>query len=228
MKPDTHTVQQLFERDVRYIVPLYQRPYVWDEEHQWAPLWDDISALLEHQDSGATSELWSHFLGAIVLDQEKTVPGQIPRFTVIDGQQRLTTLQLLITAAASSLAEIGAENDAALLRELAMNNPLKSQGSDRLKVWPTNANRDAFIAVMSPDGPPPGRVNDPRNLIDEAFDYFKSCTADYLAGADEEVEQDRSSDTSGASWRRDARRSDDSTRASQRAPSGFGSLCVTC
>ena len=111
MKPDTHTVQQLFERDVRYTVPLYQRPYVWDEEHQWAPLWDDISALLEHQESGAPSELWSHFLGAIVLDQEQTVPGQIPRFTVIDGQQRLTTLQLLIAAAASSVAEIGAEND---------------------------------------------------------------------------------------------------------------------
>src|SRR5215218_2430748 len=50
MKPDTHTVQQLFERDVRYTVPLYQRPYVWDEDHQWAPLWDDITALLEHQE----------------------------------------------------------------------------------------------------------------------------------------------------------------------------------
>jgi hypothetical protein len=47
MKPDMHTVQQLFERDVRYIVPLYQRPYVWDEEHQWAPPWDDITALLQ-------------------------------------------------------------------------------------------------------------------------------------------------------------------------------------
>jgi Protein of unknown function DUF262 len=60
MKPDTHTVQQLFERDVRYSVPLYQRPYVWDEEHQWAPLWEDISALLQHQESGALSDLWSH------------------------------------------------------------------------------------------------------------------------------------------------------------------------
>jgi len=37
MRPDKHTVQQLFERDVRYIVPLYQRPYVWDEDHQWRP-----------------------------------------------------------------------------------------------------------------------------------------------------------------------------------------------
>jgi uncharacterized protein with ParB-like and HNH nuclease domain len=129
MKPDTHTVQQLFERDVRYIVPLYQRPYVWDEEHQWAPLWDDITALLQHQEAGDLSGLRSHFLGAIVLEQEQTVPGQIPRFTVIDGQQRLTTLQLLVAAAARAVAGVGAEDDAALLRELAVNNPRKASGT---------------------------------------------------------------------------------------------------
>jgi uncharacterized protein with ParB-like and HNH nuclease domain len=155
MKPDTHTVQQLFERDVRYAVPLYQRPYAWDEEHQWAPLWDDISALLQHQESDDSSGLWSHFLGAIVLDQEQTVPGEIPRFTVIDGQQRLTTLQLLLAAAATAVSNVGGEDDAALLRELAINNPRKAKGTDQLKVWPTNANRMAFTASMAPDGPPP-------------------------------------------------------------------------
>ncbi len=84
--------------------------------HQWGPLWGDITALLQHQDAGDSSGLWSHFLGAIVLDQEQTVPGQIPRFTVIDGQQRLTTLQLVVAAAARAVGELGAENDAALLR----------------------------------------------------------------------------------------------------------------
>jgi Protein of unknown function DUF262 len=174
MRPDKHTVQQLFERDVRYIVPLYQRPYVWDEDHQWAPLWDDITALLQHQEGGDQSGLWSHFLGAIVVEQDRTVPGQIPRFTVIDGQQRLTTLQLIVAAAAKAVAEAGAENDAALLRELTVNNPRKASGIEQLKVWPTNANRTAFTAVMSADGTPPGHVNDPGNRIDEAFDYFPS------------------------------------------------------
>jgi hypothetical protein len=186
MKPDTHTVQQLFERDVRYIVPLYQRPYVWDEDHQWAPLWDDISVLLQHQQGGDLAGLWSHFLGAVVLDQDKTVPGQIPRFTVIDGQQRLTTLQVMLAAAARAVAEVGAENDAALLRELAVNNPRRATGTEQLKVWPTNANRTAFTAVMSPDGPPAGHVNDPDNRIDEAFAYFSDQIAEYLAGSDED------------------------------------------
>ncbi|MFC4003748.1 DUF262 domain-containing protein [Prauserella oleivorans] len=190
MKPATHTVQELFERDVRYIVPLYQRPYVWNEEEQWAPLWQDITALLNHHEDTGDHAQWSHFLGAIVLDQEQTAPGQIPRFTVIDGQQRLTTLQLLVAAAAKAMAEVGADNDAAIVRELVGNNPRKAKGVDLLKVWPTNANRDAFIAVMSADGPAQDRPDDPNNLIDEAFAYFTTQIGDYLRGSEEEAAGD--------------------------------------
>ena len=43
MKPDKFTVYQLFERQERYIVPLFQRPYIWDKDDQWQPLWDDIT-----------------------------------------------------------------------------------------------------------------------------------------------------------------------------------------
>lgn len=180
MKPATHTVQELFERDVRYIVPLYQRPYVWDEEHQWEPLWDDVAGLLQHQESGEASSVRSHFMGAIVLDQEPTVPGQIPRYTVIDGQQRLTTLQLLLAAAASALETADAADDAALLRELMHNNKLKAKGTERLKVWPTNANRRAFAAVMGPDAPPDGHEDDPDNLIEEAYGYFTARATEYI------------------------------------------------
>ncbi len=185
MRPDTHTVQELFERDVRYLVPLYQRPYVWDEEHQWEPLWDDVSALLQHQETEGAGDHWSHFLGAIVLEQEQTAPGEIPRFTVIDGQQRLTTLQILLAATATALDAAGAEDDAALVRELTNNNPRKAKGNDRLKVWPTNVNRSAFVAVMAPEGVSPDREDDPANLIDEAFAYFEGKCAAYLAEGDE-------------------------------------------
>lgn len=197
MKPDTHTVQQLFERDVHYVVPLYQRPYVWDETHQWEPLWEDVVALLQHQEGGASS-LWSHFLGALVLEQEQMAPGQIPHFTVIDGQQRLTTLQLLVAAAAAEMAAAEADNDAALLRELVANNPRRATGTQQLKVWPTNANRAAFIAVMSPTGPPPGHVDDPDNLIDEAYAYFRGRVAEYLSGADEDDSHAQQPDQAGA------------------------------
>ncbi|WP_328601242.1 DUF262 domain-containing protein [Actinomadura physcomitrii] len=175
----------LFESDVRYVVPLYQRPYVWNEEDQWAPLWDDITALLQHQEGDELAMLWSHFLGAVVLDQENTAPGQIPRFTVIDGQQRLTTLQLIVAAAAKAMGDVGAENDAALLQELTTNNPRRVKGDERLKVWPTSANRAAFVAVMSSNGSSTDRWNDTRNRINDAFDYFTARVTEYLTGAEE-------------------------------------------
>jgi hypothetical protein len=182
MKPATHTVNELFERDVRYVVPLFQRPYVWDEERQWEPLWEDIQTLLDHEGEPSTS--LSHFLGAIVLEQETTAPRTIPVFTVIDGQQRLTTLQLLVAATAEAVREAGAEDDAALLEELVRNNPRKADGEELFKVWPTNANRAAFQAVMRPGGPPADREDDPHNRIDEAYAYFRRRASDWLKGED--------------------------------------------
>src|SRR4051812_18909525 len=122
MKPDTRTVWELFERDVRYIVPLYQRPYVWKEDEQWDPLWQDILTLIEHQESG-NGQHYSHFMGALVLDQMIQAPGKIPVYTVIDGQQRLTTLQVLLSAVANVADELGAEDDAGIIRALVRNNP---------------------------------------------------------------------------------------------------------
>jgi hypothetical protein len=179
MKPETNTVQQLFERDVRYNVPLYQRPYVWEQKSQWAPLWDDVSTLLEHD--GVGSEMLSHFLGAIVLDQDRTNPGEIPRYTVIDGQQRLTTLQILLAAGAAAAAKVGAADDSGLLRDLVLNDPRKAKGVDQLKVWPTNADRDAFIATIAPSDVVPSDTPH-RTLIDEAFAYFTTCVMQYLEG----------------------------------------------
>jgi len=182
MKPDTRTLMELFERDVRYVVPLYQRPYVWNADRQWEPLWEDIRVLLDHQipDIRSPNGSPSHFLGAIVLEQQTQAPGAIPLYTVIDGQQRLTTLQILLAAASKVAEEVGAENDAALLRELAENNRRKATGDELFKVWPTNANRAAFRAVMKPGGPTSDREDDPANRIDEAFGYFVDRFSEWI------------------------------------------------
>lgn len=176
MKPETRTVTQLFERGVRYVVPLYQRPYVWDEEKQWEPLWDDVLTLLEHQEIGNLH--YSHFLGAVVLEQETQAPGEIPAFTVIDGQQRLTTLQIVLAAAANVAIELGAVNEGEIIRDLVHNDPKKASGLELFKVWPTNANRAAFQAVLA-DGGPGKKEDDPSNKIDEAYAYFQGAVREW-------------------------------------------------
>lgn len=179
MKTEPRTVNKLFELDVRYVVPLYQRPYVWGADEQWGPLWDDIAALLEHQLTGDDVN-FSHFLGAIVLDQTTQAPGSIPQYTVIDGQQRLTTLQIVLAAAAQAADQYGEAQEAEILRDLTRNDEKKASGTDLFKVWPTNLNRNAFQAVMAPGGPPDGHTDDPNNRIDEAYAFFLEQTCEWL------------------------------------------------
>src|ERR1700674_134636 len=71
MQPTKLTVFNLFERPRRYVVPLYQRQYVWDEEEQWEPLWNDIKVKADGLNESAPSDglakpPTNHFLGAVV------------------------------------------------------------------------------------------------------------------------------------------------------------------
>ncbi len=94
MKTEVLALNKLFGAlRIRYVVPRYQRPYVWEEDRHWAPLWSDVETLLERQREDSPI---SHFMGAVVLQQETTQPGEVPRHVVIDGQQKLTTLHLLL------------------------------------------------------------------------------------------------------------------------------------
>jgi uncharacterized protein with ParB-like and HNH nuclease domain len=92
-----------------FVVPVYQRPYVWDREMQWEPLWNDLEAtairLAETRIQGSAKGLDAsiadqsaapHFLGAIVVEDQPVMTGELDRRLVVDGQQRLTTLQLVL------------------------------------------------------------------------------------------------------------------------------------
>lgn len=74
--------------------------------------------------------------------------------TVIDGQQRLTTLQVLLDALHAELVAAGAEQPALRIEPLVVNpRPFWERPEDRFKVWPTNRDRPAFQAVMAAEPP---------------------------------------------------------------------------
>ena len=82
-------IDSLFSYDVQYEVPLYQRRYVWNETN-WRTLWEDI---LSQLDPELEEENRGHFIGPIVT---RPIGGrQRKRFEIIDGQQRLTTFQII-------------------------------------------------------------------------------------------------------------------------------------
>ena len=104
MRADGISIQDFFHTERRHVVPLYQRPYVWKREDQWEPLWDDLRYLAERGLVGQATR--PHFIGAIVLEQIKTPITDVPARLVIDGQQRLTTLQLLMAGLRGLCADV--------------------------------------------------------------------------------------------------------------------------
>jgi uncharacterized protein with ParB-like and HNH nuclease domain len=90
-------VLAVFEKKLRLEVPLFQRQYVWNRERQWEPLWGDINRKFTEYLEGR-KEAPIHFLGAMVFDQKQTPTTHVEKRQVIDGQQRLITLQIFLAA----------------------------------------------------------------------------------------------------------------------------------
>lgn len=191
MQVGTLAVQHLFEKDVVYEVPLYQRPYVWNEEEQWQPLWEDVRRIAELLLAGQNPR--AHFLGATVQDKVTVPPGHIETRLLIDGQQRLTTLQILLKAFHDAIQAGGDTRYPAALGKLVRNNhPLTTQAHEGHKVWPTNADRVDYQNVMETSSRAAlaktyGARADAhavgRTIVD-AYLYFYKAVAGWLAEGD--------------------------------------------
>ncbi len=183
MDTQVRTPQRLFAIPQQFRVPLFQRPYVWNEHNQWEPLWRDVTRVAERalRDPHVTHR--PHFLGAVVLQQVPGPTGNIDIRTIIDGQQRLTTLQLLFDAVQTELVELGADRNAAgRVRALVTNSEeFCERPEDRFKVWPTNRDRAAFSAVMSAPHPVDYEaLGFPAERLIEAHRFFGQSARDWL------------------------------------------------
>lgn len=165
MQPNYLPLTKIFGAD-RHIVPLFQRPYVWDKDENWEPLWEDFSGLCDRLLATPEGPVRGHFLGTLVLQQVPHKSGGVSTREIVDGQQRLTTLQILCQAirhalleteakATSAGDEVGAK--AARIAAGRINSMIKNQDysddEEQYKVWPTNEDRAPFQQVMDADGP---------------------------------------------------------------------------
>ena len=188
MKADSLNAKDLFEKNVRYVIPTFQRPYVWNKADQWEPLWEDVVHAAEryldaieagHEGARAEAEAGRHFLGAIVVQQELTGSSEIETRNVIDGQQRLTTIQILVDAA-QEVAERHEWADVAEgLTDLVLNNKryARKEKDHIFKLWPTSTDRDAFRAAMTNEADSSPYRN---SQIVKAHEYFKFRIADWV------------------------------------------------
>ncbi len=142
MKAGEVTFQSLLDGKVQYQVPLFQRTYNWGED-EWQKIWEDVLEIY------AMEEPRNHFIGAIVTQPVGDPAGQTTKYLLIDGQQRFTTL-LIILACIRKQAE-DREDIGDLANEIwetCLVNKF-STGTDFNKLRPTQRDRQPLADVLS-------------------------------------------------------------------------------
>jgi hypothetical protein len=140
LEADAATVHELFSAEKDFKAPIFQRLFVWGDTEA-NQLWDDLDQVVDGLDS-------SRFLGAIVLQDRSSKLAFAPRsYWIIDGQQRLTTLFLLLAAIADAARKAKLTS---LAEQIATGYLLNQQGSyaSTPKVQPTNRDLAQFARVL--------------------------------------------------------------------------------
>ncbi len=192
METFKRTPLQLLHLPQNFVVPLFQRRYVWKEEEQWEPLWSDVRRVAELRLNSPHLDP-RHFLGALVLQAHGPESNAFTAWSIIDGQQRLTTLQLLIDATQALFAEAGLTKLANQLEGLTHNSAdYVPDGENRLKLRHLNHDRAAFDEVLAAEPPidyPALEHSD--SLIAQAHRYFATVVEAWLGSAGEPTFEER-------------------------------------
>ena len=140
MKSESLRIAKLFQNggDIHYVLPLFQREYTW-EKAQWQTLLQDALAIHDEMqtsqgDAGKVPDV-EHFLGSVVVINDGTRNSTVPAFQVVDGQQRLTSLSLLLCALGRAVEKPPAGFQKKI-KKLLLN--LDEDGDVRYKLLPTS------------------------------------------------------------------------------------------
>ena len=169
MKAQDLQLTQLLQGAKQFIIPIFQRTYSWEESH-CEQLWQDILRV-----GGNPHD--SHFIGSAVYITEQESSAAISRWLVIDGQQRITTIMLLLVSLMERLKadELDTPVSAAEIEDYYLRNR-HGKGEQSYKILLTKTDKDTLIELL--DGKEPQEPVSQR-IIDN-YNFFK----DRMATAD--------------------------------------------
>jgi uncharacterized protein with ParB-like and HNH nuclease domain len=151
-------LQDIIEGTKQYVIPLFQRTYSWTNK-EWEVLWKDLIDLCE------TENPRSHFIGSIVNMPTVSVPEGVAKFLLIDGQQRLTTIFILLTLLRNKAREAQNQEFAEEINNTLLVNPYKKD-NDFFKLMPTQIDRDTYKNFIN------GKPNEKENPLTRAYAFF--------------------------------------------------------
>ncbi|MFC0267913.1 DUF262 and DUF1524 domain-containing protein [Kushneria aurantia] len=158
------SLAQLIQGPKQFLIPIFQRTYSWHEPHCCQLFRDIVRA-------GASSRIESHFTGSVVLIPNHQTMASIPQWQVVDGQQRLTTVTLLMAALVKQASELGIEQvgmtPIQAIRGYFLANEY-GQGSAAYKLLLTKGDRNTLCALIDGRALPEGGS---QNVVDN-FQLF--------------------------------------------------------
>jgi uncharacterized protein with ParB-like and HNH nuclease domain/predicted transport protein len=175
MKATEAKFLDFIKKSPQFVIPIYQRTYSWTER-ECRQLWDDILR------TGENDEVSAHFVGSIVYIEKGLyqVTSQSP-LLVIDGQQRLTTMALLIAAVTNVLEKLPEESREPVdgfsprkLRNYYLINP-EEEGERHYKLILSQTDRESLIAVIAGKE----RPKEYSRRIAENYELFETWIAEY-------------------------------------------------
>jgi len=182
-KTENNTFRKLMGNGLTYRIPRFQRDYSWSSD-EWEDLWADIRAMLE------TDGEPSHYMGYLVLQSSDD-----KFFDVIDGQQRLTTISLIVLAVLKNIQRLidsgdEAEANARRLEQIRQTyvgylDPVTLNARSKLTL--NRNNNDYYQHHLIPLGHLPlHRLRSSERLLRKAFEWFDRQVASHLAARKEE------------------------------------------
>lgn len=165
---------EFISKSSQFVIPIYQRTYSWTE-NECLQLWKDILR------AGSNNQIGAHFIGSVVYvqDGQYSVTAQSP-LLVIDGQQRLTTVTLLLTALSDLLddeQEIIDGFSKEQLKDFYLMDPRKKDNK-KYKLILSQTDKDTLIALIDKS-----KVNFPKDYslrVKTNYEFFKKKLAENI------------------------------------------------
>lgn len=193
------TVESLFDSKIIYEVPRYQRQYVWELKSQWEPLWEDVKKIAERLVDSAEEKdgeysfdekIVPHFMGAVVVKaKNKVSANSAPTWIVVDGQQRLTTILLMMKAMSDVFERIEESAiHAGPLRDFTHNKHFsRVQEEDLVKLRPTGTGYSSFRSLMKVDDKSE-EVSDHSDKLGQCYKFYERVTQQWLKQHESELD----------------------------------------
>jgi uncharacterized protein with ParB-like and HNH nuclease domain len=161
MQAYPNSLSDILAGQKQYVIPVFQRMYEWGRD-RWESLWQDLLAISEDSDKNIT-----HFIGPMVVIGI-ALPHDVPKFLVIDGQQRLMTLSVLLAAIRDCAKERGLPNLSNAIKNSTYLSFIDTKGNTVFKIAPRIRDRDTLYNIIEP------RLALDRNLqLAQAYEFFR-------------------------------------------------------